>query len=186
MQVTITKLDAARRQLETAIKLYFDEGDPASVHTLCCVAYNVIQVLNKKQNSPLTLDDMMLKDLSDLMPTRAGRKEAHDYLSETENFLKHGNSDPDATHIFDSDYTEALLFDAVIRYGRLAGECSSELGMYLGWFVSLHPDILDAVDIPDEFRQQLRVISKVFLKEGRKKFYQDVRPAAAPVKVPEY
>lgn len=118
MQVTITKLDAARRQLETAIKLYFDEGDPASIHALCCAAYNVIQVLNKKQNSsPLTLDDMMLKDLSDLMPTRAGRKEAHDYLNETENFLKHGNSDPDATHTFDSDYTEALLFDAVISMG---------------------------------------------------------------------
>ena len=186
MQVTITKLDAARRQLETAIKLYFDEGDQASVHTLCCAAYNVIQVLNKKQNSPLTLDDMMLKDLSDLMLTKARRKEVHDYLNETENFLKHGNSDPDATHIFDSDYTEALLFDAVIRYGRLAGECSPELGMYLGWFVSLHPDILDAVDIPDEFRQRLRVIGKVFLKDGRKKFYQDVRPAAAPVKVSEY
>jgi hypothetical protein len=119
------------------------------------------------------------------MPTRAGRKEAHDYLNETENFLKHGNSDPDATHTFDSDYTEALLFDAVIRYGRLAGECSPELGMYLGWFVSLHPDILDAVDIPDEFRQRLRVIGKVFLKDGPRKFYQDVRPAAAPVKVPE-
>jgi hypothetical protein len=185
MQVTITKLDAARRQLETAIKLYFDEGDPASIHTLCCAAYNVIQVLNKKENSPPTLNDMMLKDLSDLMPTRAGRKEAYDYLNETENFLKHGNSDPQATHTFDSDYTEVLLFDAVISYGRLAGECSSELGMYLGWFISLHPDILDAVDIPDEFRQRPRLISKVFLKDGRKKFYQDVRPEAASVKVPE-
>jgi hypothetical protein len=59
MQVTITKPDAARRQLETAIKLYFDEGDPASVHTLCCAAYELIQVLNKKQNSPLSLDDIM-------------------------------------------------------------------------------------------------------------------------------
>jgi hypothetical protein len=185
MQLTITKLEAARRQLETAIKLYFDEGDSASIHTLCCAAYNVIQVLNKKQNSPLTLNDMMLKDLSDLMPTRAKRKDAHDYLNQTENFLKHGNSDPDATHTFDSNYTEALLFDAVIKYGRLAGECSPELAMYLIWFASLHPEIVDAADISDELRQRLKVSSKVLLKDGPKKFYQDVRPGAAPVKVPE-
>jgi hypothetical protein len=57
--------------------------------------------------------------------------------------------------------------------------------MYLRWFMSLHPDVLDAVDIPDEFGQRLRVIGKVFLKDGRKKFYQDIRPGAAPVKVPE-
>jgi hypothetical protein len=84
------------------------------IHTLCCAAYNVIQVLNKKQNSPLTLNDMMLKDVSDLLSTKAQRKEAHHYLNETENFLKHGNSDPQATHTFNSDYTEALSFDAVI------------------------------------------------------------------------
>jgi hypothetical protein len=43
MQAIITKLDAARRQLETAIKLYFDEGDPGSIQTLCSAAYNGLE-----------------------------------------------------------------------------------------------------------------------------------------------
>ena len=30
----VTKLDAARRQLETAITLWFHDGDPVSIHTL--------------------------------------------------------------------------------------------------------------------------------------------------------
>ena len=33
-KITVTKLDAARRQLRTAIRLWFEEGDPVSIHTL--------------------------------------------------------------------------------------------------------------------------------------------------------
>jgi hypothetical protein len=29
----VSKLDAAKRQLETAIRLYFSDGDPVSIHT---------------------------------------------------------------------------------------------------------------------------------------------------------
>jgi hypothetical protein len=35
MKVRVTKLDAAKKQLETAIMLYFHDGDPVSIHTLC-------------------------------------------------------------------------------------------------------------------------------------------------------
>ena len=32
--IVVTKLDAARRQLRTAIRLWFQEADPVSIHTL--------------------------------------------------------------------------------------------------------------------------------------------------------
>ena len=32
--ITVSKLDAAKRQLETVIRLYFFDGDPVSIHTL--------------------------------------------------------------------------------------------------------------------------------------------------------
>ena len=34
----ITKLDAAHRQLVTAIRLFFDDDDVAAIHTLTCAA----------------------------------------------------------------------------------------------------------------------------------------------------
>ena len=40
--IVIAKLDAAKRQLQTAIALFFDDGDPISIHTLACAAYDVI------------------------------------------------------------------------------------------------------------------------------------------------
>jgi hypothetical protein len=46
---TVSKLDAARRQLETAVRLYFCEGDPVSMHTLTSAAYQVLSDINRAQ-----------------------------------------------------------------------------------------------------------------------------------------
>ena len=60
-KIKVSKLDAARRQLETAIKLYFVFGDPISIHTLSAAAYNVIRDLNtKKDGDPLLMKDELL------------------------------------------------------------------------------------------------------------------------------
>ena len=48
MKLTIPKLDAAKRQLETAIRLYFSSADPVAVHTLTAAAYNVIRDVTAK------------------------------------------------------------------------------------------------------------------------------------------
>src|SRR5271165_3353782 len=48
--LTITKFEAARRQLGTAIVLWFSDDDPVSIHTLACAAYEIIHKLTKKRN----------------------------------------------------------------------------------------------------------------------------------------
>jgi hypothetical protein len=48
--LTITKLEAARRQLGTAIVLWFNDDDPVSIHTLVCAAYEIVHTLTKKRN----------------------------------------------------------------------------------------------------------------------------------------
>lgn len=40
---TVTKLEAANRQLCTAIKLFFDDGDAIAVHTLACAAREIYE-----------------------------------------------------------------------------------------------------------------------------------------------
>jgi hypothetical protein len=49
--IKISKLDAARRQLDTAIELWFHDGDPISIHTLTSAAFEIIQDLNKKHGN---------------------------------------------------------------------------------------------------------------------------------------
>jgi hypothetical protein len=74
-----------------------------------------------------------------------------------------------------------LLFDAVRNYGRNVGEASPEMVKYFNWFLARHPDILDSADIPDEVRQQLKMLAKMVSKEGREAF-KGVR--SGPIKIP--
>ena|SRR5436305_13488939 len=52
----ISKLDAARRQLETAILLYFNEADPVSIHTLAAASHEILRDLSLHIDSPMLLE----------------------------------------------------------------------------------------------------------------------------------
>ena len=41
--VIITKLEAAHRQLTTAIRMHFDDDDVAAIHTLVCAAREIYE-----------------------------------------------------------------------------------------------------------------------------------------------
>src|SRR5882762_2358461 len=45
--LVLEKLDVVKRQLETAIMLFFADGDPVSIHTLACAAHGVVRDLNR-------------------------------------------------------------------------------------------------------------------------------------------
>ena len=51
-RIVITKLDAARRQLDTAIELFFANGDFVSIHALAYAAYTLTRNLCDKTNNP--------------------------------------------------------------------------------------------------------------------------------------
>jgi hypothetical protein len=50
--MNITKLDAAKSQLATAIWLYFEDCDPVSVHTLVMAASEIIDRLCESKGTP--------------------------------------------------------------------------------------------------------------------------------------
>lgn len=61
--IVVTKIEAARRQLRSAIELWFADADPVSIHTLSAASYQIIHDLNKKNNGPgLLLDTIVIKD----------------------------------------------------------------------------------------------------------------------------
>ena len=51
-KLPVTKLDAARRQLETGITLWFHEMGPVSIHTLTGAAYKLLYDINTKAVGP--------------------------------------------------------------------------------------------------------------------------------------
>jgi hypothetical protein len=85
-KIPITKLDAARRQIETAIILWFTESDPVSIHTLVSAGHRLVYDINKN-----SLRLPMLGDTTNIRPGR--EKEYRDILAKAANFFKHADRD---------------------------------------------------------------------------------------------
>lgn len=160
--IAIGKLDAARRQLETAIRLWFAGGDPVSVHTLAYAAYEIIHAVSKKRNpsrSPLLFDSSVIKEEK--------RHIWASHLKEHGNFFKHGNNDPDGLINFRPGITDFFLLFSVVGL-QYAGERlgGTETAIY-SWFNLHRPDILSAEgqklitdNVPVEVLNDLRSIPK--------------------------
>ena len=58
----ITKLDAARRQIDAAVNLYFNKGDELAIHTLVGAAHILIIDLSKAANLASILDRYIVPD----------------------------------------------------------------------------------------------------------------------------
>ena len=60
--IRITRIAAARRQLTTALELWFAEKDPVSVHSLVSAAHQIIHDLNRNAGGPeLLFDSSVIK-----------------------------------------------------------------------------------------------------------------------------
>ena len=55
-KISISKLDAACRQLDCAIELWFADGDPVSIHTLACASHQIIHDIKKLGQIYLTVE----------------------------------------------------------------------------------------------------------------------------------
>jgi hypothetical protein len=103
--LTLTKLDAARRQLHTAIALWFTNGDPVSIYTLAAAAHEIIHTVTKKHipnRRALLFDSDVLTD--------DGRTVFRKTLKSIASFFKRADKDSDATLDFNPTASKGLIF----------------------------------------------------------------------------
>ncbi|MFH1597020.1 MAG: hypothetical protein ABIG94_11760 [Pseudomonadota bacterium] len=164
----ISKQEAARRQLETAIYLYFHEGDPVSIHTLTAAAYNILRDVSvKRGNLPMLVKGYFLQCIKP-----GHEKEVRDKINEAENFFKHANRDTDGILTFNPGGTEILLIDACIRYYEFTSERPPELFLFHLWFMLNFPEFFI---LPSEIKTHLEKYVD-YRKYGRNWFYSNILP----------
>jgi hypothetical protein len=135
--IRLDKLDAARRQLRTAITLWFTDGDPVAVHTLAFAAYEIIHVISKKRNPhrrDLLFDTLVIKD--------EYRRDWNAQIKRDANFFKHADRDPDLVIEFQPYLSQLFILYSII--GRLVcGErASDEESAFWWWFQIENPESL--------------------------------------------
>ena len=129
--MTVTKLECAKRQLECAIRLFFENDDPVSIHTLACAAYQLLFDINTHRGGrPMWVKDRYLKSKPD------GTSKL---LNEPENFFKHANRDPDGSLEFDPIKTEAYIVDACRTYTELTSDKPLLSDCFRAWFTCHDP-----------------------------------------------
>jgi hypothetical protein len=117
MPINISKLDAARRQLEVAVRLFFLDGDPVAIHTLAGAAGGLLRDLARDQGLQGGLFDAILEHIR---PEK--RAEVRADLHEAQNFFKHADRDPGELLRFDTDINSFYLFDVCELYRAVTSE----------------------------------------------------------------
>jgi hypothetical protein len=158
--IRIRKLDAARRQLETAIDLFFENGDPVAIHTLACAAYDIIDNVNDSRDGK----EMFVKHRYTQLPGRPNRAA----LNSVQNFFKHADNDPEGELQFFPEMTEPIMADACRTYMQMTGQSVALFHCINWWFKGREG--AEGFDFPTEKQGFLHDLLALFAQRDRPGF----------------
>ena len=160
----LSKYDVVKKQLEVAIKLYFNDDDPISIHTLTCAAHGILSDLNKKNNGkPMIISDSLIADRYKI--------EWNKRLRKPQNFFKHADRDTTEKIDFVPDITQHFLFDAIVKYHELTNEIiMGYFLIYKSWFMAKN---IIFFNISEKDKALTREISAKY-GDNRKLFFNDM------------
>ncbi len=135
--IMISKLDAARRQLATAITLWFEDRDPVSIHTLVFAAYEIIHAVSKQRNPArrdLLFNSQLIED--------EHRVEYVKFVKEHGNFFKHALNDGNAVIEFRPVLSQMFFLMAILGVELCGEQKNAEESAFMWWQYIDKPDWL--------------------------------------------
>lgn len=168
---TINKLDAAKRELESSVRLFFSYGDMVSIHNLTHSAFTILRDLGAKS---LIIDESI----------EIIRKEFRiDFVrkyKEAGNYIKHAEKDPLSSLLFSPNDTKIHLFDTTRMYFQLTEEQTPLFYTYQIWFVHFLPKVF----LESEFKKQALDLEKEMnlSPEYRERYLTEVLPRFIGIK----
>jgi hypothetical protein len=150
----ITKTDAAERQLNTAIRLFFENRDHLSSFALAIASREVTDDVIQSRYSELYQKE--LARVGDPLKVRLSyREQCKDFIKpefyqdfvkldrKWQNFLKHADRDPDAElEPFTAKLLVMVLFSAVGNFILLTQRPTAELTTFLAWVAVAEPHLV--------------------------------------------
>lgn len=145
--INLTKYEVAERQLKTAVRLFFAEGDCVSIETLAGAATEIFRQLGKKHGLVGILHDI------DIIPDEM-RREWINIIRSPRNFFKHAKSDLEETLHFAIKSTHFILLESCRLSLQIASATDrqflKEAMVFQFWFGANYPEILiDQGVLPD-------------------------------------
>lgn len=126
----VTKLEAASRQLDEAIRLFFAQGDAIATHTLAVAAANILADIVEKKDGvswrTRAQDD-----------SKIPMHELKYILHQAWNFFKHADQDANGILYFNEREAEDFIFLGVQDYGYVhSATCTMQA--FHHWYIATH------------------------------------------------
>lgn len=126
----LTKINVAEALIKTAVRLFFEDGDPVPVYALANAAREILTSVGAHEGVTTLLHALGARDGKTLQElTTESRKIA--------NFFKHADRDPQAKIEFREDEVNSVLAIACQDFGRITGGMPVEAQIYEVWVYSL-------------------------------------------------
>jgi hypothetical protein len=160
----IDKSEAARRQIECAIRLVAAQEDELAVHTLAMAAFGILN----DPTAPRT-DDYDLK----FKPYFTAIGWSH--LTKTANFLKHANRDPEPIlDSLDARENDWRIGFCLLLYRSLRGTLTPTMAAFHTWMVTRYPDQFQLAEDDDKdfeaaYRDSQDEVNKAYAEERERK-----------------
>jgi len=135
-KIRLTKVNAVENQLETALKLYFQNEDIVSIHTLVSACMVLLKdLLHKRKRIITDFDETLFKKLP-----KEYQKELRNGLNKQQNFLKHADQDHYQAMEFNPNLTEIFLYTAINDFQKLTNNITPIQLTYRFWFQIQYKD----------------------------------------------
>ena len=147
MHGQLTKLEIARRQLATAIDLFFADRDLVSVYSLATNSWEVIDVLCRNAG----IESLSIQARENVP---AGNELKVNYVNVPyRNFFKHADRDSEQTlPPLPDAQVEGVLFLALEDYIRLNSRSPVQFQVFQLWYLAKYPEKL-APDVSNELME---------------------------------
>ena len=137
MEIQVTKIEAARRQIDEAIRLLFENRDPVAVHTLTMASQRIIRDLCEETGA-----GGLWQAFKDVIKPGM-EKEFWAESNRFGNFFKHADWDPHETSdTFTEEINDCMLFTTCMFYKELGHSLTNPMKVLGAWYMFNHPKIL--------------------------------------------
>lgn len=134
--IKVNKPEAAKRQIDAAIRMLFSGEDPVAVHTLAMAGFRVLRDLAKHAENPM---DILINSM--IKPEKGAELWRH--INSLSNFLKHANKDPYEIHVpVAEEINDVVLLLAAKYYQALGYQPTQEMSALITWCMVLYPEFL--------------------------------------------
>jgi hypothetical protein len=156
----VTKQDAIRRQLDTAILLWFGGADTVSCHTLACSALKIAEDVGRRFGTrPMLFEHLPMKFKNDAIAAQG--------------FFKHAKNDADSVLDFNHGTTPYHIYDTAQCYKSIYRQLTPLMTTFILRFLLLNPSV-GSVELPASLSISFTKDSLAKMSDGE--FYAAVFP----------